>query len=389
MPIRFGRARSRSGGPFFLDLLRRLSEQTAPQPAKEAGIDLGLGDRRGRRRGRRGRPDTLDHRLLVRTPRRRRTGLRLELFLVILGQRVGPELIVRQFVHPQPVQLEMRRFQRFVRDQQNPDPMPLFDGANRLAFLVEQKGGDLDGQLHDDPAGSILDRLFLNQPQHAQRQRIDVADGALAVAARADDVTGLLQRRTQPLPRHFQQAEAGDAAHLHPGAIHFQRLAQPGFHLALVAGQIHVNEINDDQPAQVAQPHLPGDFLGGFQIGGERGFLDVAALGGAGRVNVDGNQRFGVVDHDPAAGGQADFALVGGLDLGFDLEAGEQRDVVLIQLELVQVLRHHLLHEILGLAMDGRVVHQDFADVGAQIVAQGADDDVAFLIDQERRFLLR
>ena len=34
------------------------------------------------------------------------------------------------------------------------------------------------------------------------------------------------------------------------------------------------------------------------------------------------------------------------------------------------------------------MVHQNLADVGAQIVAQGADDDVAFLIDQERRFLL-
>jgi hypothetical protein len=35
-----------------------------------------------------------------------------------------------------------------------------------------------------------------------------------------------------------------------------------------------------------------------------------------------------VVDHDGAAGGQGDLARVGGLDLVLDLEAREQRHVV-------------------------------------------------------------
>lgn len=32
-----------------------------------------------------------------------------------------------------------------------------------------------------------------------------------------------------------------------------------------------------------------------------------------------------------------------------------------------------------------RVIDQDFADVLAQVVTEGADNDVAFLVDQERR----
>lgn len=32
-----------------------------------------------------------------------------------------------------------------------------------------------------------------------------------------------------------------------------------------------------------------------------------------------------------------------------------------------------------------RVVDQDFADVRAQVIAEGAHDNVAFLVDQERR----
>ncbi len=74
--------------------------------------------------------------------------------------------------------------------------MALFDGADRIALFVEQEGGDLDRQLGDDPTGFVLHRFFLDQPQHAQRQRFHVADGALAVAARADDVAGLIQRRS-------------------------------------------------------------------------------------------------------------------------------------------------------------------------------------------------
>ena len=266
--------------------------------------------------------------------------------------------------------------------------MALFDGANRLALLIEQKGRDLDRQLGDDPAGFVLHRVFLDQSQHAQRQRFHVADGALAVAARADEVAGFVQRRPQPLPRHFQQAEPGDAPDLHPRAVHFQGFAQASFNFALVAGDAHVDEVDDDQPPQIAQAHLPGDFLSRLQVSVERRLLDVAALGGAGRVDVDGDQRLGVVDDDAAAGRQGHFAQIGGFDLGFDLEAGEQRNVVLVQLELVQAVRHDLLHEILGLTVDGGVIHQNFADVGAQVIPQGADDDVAFLVDQKRRFFL-
>ena len=247
--------------------------------------------------------------------------------------------------------------------------MALFNGADRVALFIKQEGGDLDGQLHDDPPGAVFHRLFLNQPQHAQSQRFDVADGALAVATRAHDMAGLIKRRAQPLPRHFQQTEAGDASDLDPGAIHFQGFAQPGFHLTLIAGDAHINEINNNQPTQIAQPHLPGHFVSGLQISVERGFLDVAALGGAGRVDVHRHQRLGVVNHDPAAGGQADLALIGGFDLRFNLEAGEQRDAVLIRLQLAQVVGHDLLDEVLRLTVNRRVIDQDFANVGPQVVA--------------------
>ena len=92
-----------------------------------------------------------------------------------------------------------------------------------------------------------------------------------------------------------------------------------------------------------------------------------------------------MVDDDRAAGGQADLTLEGGFDLGFDLITGEEGDMILIQLELVQVLRHHLFHELACLLVNLGIVDQDLIDIAAQVVANGTDGDTAFLIDQEGR----
>ena len=56
------------------------------------------------------------------------------------------------------------------------------------------------------------------------------------------------------------------------------------------------------KPPKIADPALPGDFISGFEVGRQCGCFDIAALGGTGRVDVYGNQRLGVVDHDAAAG---------------------------------------------------------------------------------------
>jgi hypothetical protein len=84
----------------------------------------------------------------------------------------------------------------------------------------------------------------------------------------------------------LQQAELADRAELHAGAVLRRRVAQALFHLAAVLALLHVDEVDDDQAAQVAQPHLARDLVGGFQVGAGGGLLDVAAAGGARRVHV-------------------------------------------------------------------------------------------------------
>ena len=83
---------------------------------------------------------------------------------------------------------------------------------------------------------------------------------------------------------------------MHAGAVNFRRFIEAVFHVFAVAADAHINEINDNQPAQVAQAHLSRDFVCRFKVGLVGGFFDIAAFGRLGRVNVNGNQRFGVVD---------------------------------------------------------------------------------------------
>src|SRR5690606_36679221 len=95
------------------------------------------------------------------------------------------------------------------------------------------------------------------------------------------------------------------------------------------------------------------------------------------------HQGLGVVDHDGAGGGQFDLTVEVGLYVTLDLEAGEQVHAVCVQLDVADRLLHHLTAEVKCLIAHGRVVDQYFTDILAQVIADGADDDVAFLIDQE------
>src|SRR5258706_4622903 len=204
-----------------------------------------------------------------------------------------------------------------------------------------------------------------------------------AVASRAGDVAALAERRAKALARQLHQTETRNLAHLHPRAVVTQRFAQAVLHLALVALVLHVDEIDDDQAAQVAQPQLAGNLVSGLGVGVVRGLLDVVPFCSARRVDVDRNERLGMVDHHRAAGRERYLARVRGLDLMLDLEAREKGHVVAVTLRPPDVVGHDVAHERHRLLEDRIGVDQDLADVGLEVVADGADDEAAFLVDQE------
>src|SRR5471032_2160342 len=193
------------------------------------------------------------------------------------------------------------------------------------------------------------------------------------------------QRGPQPLARHLEQAEGRDAADLDARAIGAHRILHLVLDLALVAVLLHVDEVDHDQAGEVAQADLASDFLGRLEVGAQRRFLDVALLGGAARVDVDGDQRLGRIDDDVATRAQLHGRRVHGVELRFHLVAVEERDRLLVQLDLAGLVGHELAHEA-GRGLEARLaLDQHLGDVGVVDVAQRALDQVAFLVDQRRR----
>ena len=68
------------------------------------------------------------------------------------------------------------------------------------------------------------------------------------------------------LAGHLHQAQGGYFRYLVAGAITPETLDEPAQHQVTVGFQNHINKVNNHNPADIAQPQLPHDFFGRFQI---------------------------------------------------------------------------------------------------------------------------
>ena len=141
----------------------------------------------------------------------------------------------------------------------------------------------------------------------------------------------------------------------------------------------HVDEVDDDEAAHVAEAELAGDFGGGFEIGfGEELVLILLAFVAAG-VDVDGDEGLGLIDDDVASARQPDLAVEGIVDLLLDAvvlkESGLALVVVDAALGALRDLGGELLHALDG----GLVIAGDFVDVLGEEVAHGALDEIGLL----------
>ena len=254
-----------------------------------------------------------------------------------------------------------------------------------LALLVDEVVGDRHRRLEQHLAGAPAHALFLQLAQDRQRQAVLGADQPGAVAMRAGLGGSLEHAGPEPLAAHLQQAEARDAADLDAGAIRLQLFLEALFHRQVVAPLFHVDEVDHDQPGQVAQAQLAGDFLGRLEIGLQRGLLDRALLGGAARVDVDGHQRLGDVDHDVAAGLELHRGVEHRAQVAFHLVAGEQRQRIGVELHVLGMGRHDHLHEVLGHPVARLALDDHLVDVLVVEVADRPLDQVALLVDLGRR----
>ncbi|CAL1691916.1 hypothetical protein MMB232_02071 [Brevundimonas subvibrioides] len=145
---------------------------------------------------------------------------------------------------------------------------------------------------------------------------------------------------------------------------------------------VHVDEVDDHQTGEVAQAQLAGGLDGGLAVGLEGRGLDVAFLGRAARVDVDGDQGLGLVDHQIAAGLQRHDRLVDLRQQLLDAVGGEQRLRPLIQVHLLGLRGHQHPHEVARFLEALDALDLDAVEILVEHVAHGAADQVFFFVDQ-------
>ena len=153
----------------------------------------------------------------------------------------------------------------------------------------------------------------------------------------------------------------------------------------------HVDEVDDDDPADVAQPELADDLLDRLEVvlrdrvlepraGALRARADEAA-----GVDVDDGERLGVVEDQVAARREVDAARERRADLRVDAGALEERRLLLVAVDPLDHVRRGLL-QVADDALEGALV----VDLGALEVAREeiADDpqrQLGLLVDERRR----
>ena len=171
-------------------------------------------------------------------------------------------------------------------------------------------------------------------------------------------------------------------------AVLVERLAQRLQDGVAVARARHVDEVDDDDPADVAQPQLVDDLLGRLEVRPRDRVLQAGLLAAPDEragVHVDDRQRLGVVDHQVAAAGQVDAPRDEAVDDLLDAVGLEQRLGLLVELDAVDELGRGAGEErdealVLLLVVDDRAL-----EVGGEDVAHDADREVGLLEDERRR----
>ena len=91
-----------------------------------------------------------------------------------------------------------------------------------------------------------------------------------------------------------------------------------------------------------------------------------------------------MVDDQCATRRQSHFTTKRRFNLRFNLISVEQRYIVGVQFQLALILWHVHANKFSRLIKRCLLIGNDFSNVAAEIVAQSANDNVAFLINQKR-----
>ena len=248
--------------------------------------------------------------------------------------------------------------------------------------LLDDLGVDAQ---HDIAAVEVLLHLA-----HLDVDVVADGDGRFDHAGAGADVAGggegALERLLDALAGDGDQAEVIELKNLGWGAIGLELFFEGGHDAVAVLALVHVDEVDDDDAAEVAQTNLADDLGDGIEVGLDDGVFEASGLADelAG-VDVDRDEGFGLVDDDGAAGLEPDLGAEGLVDLFGDAELLEERRLLGVELDAADERRLEALQEAQDALVVGLGVDPDGGEVVGDLIAEDALDEVEVVVDEGGR----
>src|SRR5262245_25783540 len=260
------------------------------------------------------------------------------------------------------------------------------DLRQHIAFGAAQRFGHLGVDAEDDLV--VVVNIFRDATGFGQdfvADRLRALDHAASAAIRAGRAERAFERLFDAFASDRHQAEVVELENLRRRAVAAQFLLQRRHHLLAVLALLHVYEIEHDNAAKVAQADLAYDLLGRFEVGLDDGVFEAVrfAYEFAG-VNVNRDQRLGLVDDDVSARLQPDARLNGFVDLLLNAVMFEDRRILGVEFDAVDQFGRETVDEINYALVLEFVVYADGAEIGRELVAQNALHEVQVAVGDGR-----
>ena len=153
----------------------------------------------------------------------------------------------------------------------------------------------------------------------------------------------------------------------------------------LVLPAFHVDEIANDQTANIAQPKLTRDFICRLQICLQNCFFDIAPTFVPAGIHINRDQGFSLVNHNIAAAPQPDLPMKSVVDLLLHAVTFENRRCAVIKMNSVprspRNLADHFVHPVNRLA----IIADDFIDFFSEKVTHSPFNQIGLLKNSARR----
>ena len=216
--------------------------------------------------------------------------------------------------------------QRLVRLDEDLDAEAALEIAQMRALLVEdvERDGGARAHRHVELRVARSARPRARAARAARRRRSSARRRRPCNAGRAT-----VEPSSTPVRMRWRDISSRPKCEMRPTWMRARSFFSASFirrsTARLLRDFLHVDEVDDDQAGEVAQAKLTGDLVGRLEIGAERGVFDIVLARRAARVDVDRDQRLGLVDDDVAARLQRHLIGEHRVELRLDAGLGEHR----------------------------------------------------------------